>query len=177
MIFVTVGTQGPFDRMVKIVDEWARRQGRSDVFAQIGATNWRPQHIRYVDSLSPEEFTRKCQMARAIVSHAGMGTIISALELGKPILVVPRRADLGEQRTDHQLATARRFLQLGRVAAAFEEHDLMAKLDELGKLASGQRIESRASPELLSAMRCFINQAGPGRRHGADRLRRRARAW
>ena len=36
MIFVTVGTQLAFDRMIKAVDEWAGARGRTDVFAQVG---------------------------------------------------------------------------------------------------------------------------------------------
>jgi hypothetical protein len=33
MIFVTVGTQGQFDRLIRTVDEWAGGHGRTDVFA------------------------------------------------------------------------------------------------------------------------------------------------
>ena len=36
MIFVTVGTDSPFDRLMQVVDEWAAASGRTDVFAQIG---------------------------------------------------------------------------------------------------------------------------------------------
>ncbi len=36
MILVTVGTDGPFDRLIRIVDDWACRNNRSDIFAQIG---------------------------------------------------------------------------------------------------------------------------------------------
>ena len=46
--------------------------------------------------------------AAAIVAHAGMGTILTALETGKRLLVMPRRAALGEHRNDHQLATVSR---------------------------------------------------------------------
>jgi UDP-N-acetylglucosamine transferase subunit ALG13 len=36
-----------------------------------------------------------------------MGTIISAVEYGKRVIVMPRRASYGEHRNDHQLATVR----------------------------------------------------------------------
>lgn len=36
MIFVTVGTQVQFDRLIRTVDEWAGARARSDIFAQIG---------------------------------------------------------------------------------------------------------------------------------------------
>ena len=42
MIFVTVGGQTPFDRLVRTVDNWALQHACSDAFAQIGDTAWRP---------------------------------------------------------------------------------------------------------------------------------------
>ena len=60
-----------------------------------------------------------------------MGTILTALELGKPLLVMPRRAALGEHRNDHQLATVRRFAELGSVEVALDESELALKLDDL----------------------------------------------
>ena len=50
MIFVTVGAQLPFDRLVSVVDEWAGSTGRSDVFGQI-ARGKRPRHFESVDFL------------------------------------------------------------------------------------------------------------------------------
>ena len=157
MIFVTVGTQLAFDRMIQSVDEWAGSRGRGDIFAQVGPAEYKPRHIESRAFISPAECREKMRAATAIVAHAGMGTILSALEMGKPILIVPRRASLGEQRNDHQLATARRFAELGHVTVAFDEHELAARLDELDGIAAGERISPHASPALLAALRGFIN--------------------
>ena len=96
----------PFNRLVRTVDDWALASGRQDVFAQIGATDWQPAHIAWSKFLQPPEFARRFAEAEVVVAHAGMGTILSALQWEKPILVMPRRASLGEQRNEHQLATA-----------------------------------------------------------------------
>src|SRR5262249_19256768 len=110
MIFVTVGVQLPFDRLVRAVDEWAGERRRTDVFAQIGPSDYQPRHIEFSPFVDPPEFRRLVEAADVLVAHAGMGSIITALELGKPLLVMPRRADYGEHRNDHQLATARHML-------------------------------------------------------------------
>jgi UDP-N-acetylglucosamine transferase subunit ALG13 len=158
MIFVTVGTDMPFDRMVRVVDEWAQANQRSDVFAQIGETDWKPNHIAYSKFLQPPEFTKRFSSATTIVSHAGMGTILSALQWEKPILVMPRRASLGEQRNEHQLATARRLSELGKVNVAMDEKELRARLDRLGELRPREKIGAFAGADLIAALRTFIEK-------------------
>src|SRR5688500_7551831 len=87
LIFVTVGAQMPFDRLVRTVDQWAGDRRRSDVFAQIGASDYRPSNIRWERFLEPEEFKQRYAAASVIVAHGGTGSIITALHLGKPILL------------------------------------------------------------------------------------------
>lgn len=156
MIFVTVGAQMSFDRLCRGVDAWAKARGRDDVFAQIGPTDWRPSHIGFARFLDPPAFKARVAEADAVVAHAGMGSIITALELGKPILVMPRRGDLRETRNDHQVATAQRFLAQGRVAVAMTDDDLPAALDRLGALRPADTIGARASDQLIAALRRFI---------------------
>ncbi len=156
MIFVTVGAQMPFDRMVRAVDDWAGARGRRDVFAQIGETDYRPRHFEWTAFIEPEDFRRRVAEAHVLVAHAGMGSILTALEAGKPVLVMPRRGDLRETRNDHQVATAKRFHDLGKVAVAFDEHELPAKLDQLESLSASGRISPWASDRLLGALSSFI---------------------
>jgi len=157
VILVTVGAQMPFDRMTRAVDAWAGERGRSDVFAQIGTTDFVPRHIEWTPFLEPEDFRRRVEAADILVAHAGMGSIISALEAGKPILVMPRRGDLRETRNDHQVATAKRFLEMGRVTVAFDEEELKTKLDTLDSMRGARAISPWASPELIAGIKAFIN--------------------
>lgn len=156
MIFVTVGTDLPFDRMVKVIDDWARRNERQDVFAQIGKGGWKPEYIRFSNFLEPPEFTKFFKSASVIISHAGMGTILSALHYGKPILVMPKRASLGEHRSEHQMATAKRMRELGNVNVAIDEAELRDRLDHLDQLAMPCRIGEAASDTLVAGLRNFI---------------------
>lgn len=160
MIFVTVGAQMPFDRLVRTVDAWAGARGRADVFAQIGPTDRRPDHIEHARFLDPPIFRARVAAASAVVAHAGMGSILTALELGKPIVVMPRRGDLRETRNDHQVATARRLEEMGRVRAAFDENQLTDLLDRIDELTAAGSIRGCASDELLDAVRTFIHGEG-----------------
>ena len=161
MIFVTVGAQMPFDRLVEAVDRWAGQQGgqgRSDVFAQTGDGAYRPRHIEHVRQMEPHAFRAKMIAADFIVAHAGMGSILTALELGKPILVMPRRGDLMETRNDHQVATASKLSAFGRVAVAMDEHELAGRLQQMGQIKPAEQIGPYASPSLLRALRNYIGK-------------------
>jgi UDP-N-acetylglucosamine transferase subunit ALG13 len=160
MIFVTVGAQMTFDRLIRAVDRWAGKRNRRDVLAQIGDGAYEPKHLEWTNFLDPVDFRQCVFESSVIITHAGMGTLLTALEFGRPVLVMPRRADLGETRNDHQFGTARAFASSGRVAVAWDEHELQATLDDLRELAAPRRIASHASFELLSALRRFV-------RHGA----------
>jgi UDP-N-acetylglucosamine transferase subunit ALG13 len=157
VIFVTVGTQLPFDRLIRAVDAWAGRTGRRDVLAQIGPSGLRPQFIEYKSFLAPTEFTRHFAGAELVIAHAGMGSIISAMSQGKPILVMPRCANLHEHRNDHQLATARRFRELGRILVAMDAQELDAQLNHVQSIPAASRIGLYASSELLTAVRAFVS--------------------
>lgn len=161
MIFVTVGTQLPFDRLICAVDDWAGSAPGREVFAQIGPSRKTPRHIAHAQFVSPEECSERMAAADAIVAHAGIGTILTALELGKPVLVMPRQAELGEHRNDHQLATARRFAALGKVDVAFDEIELAARLDELSDGALRARAGHTAPIELLAGLRAFVLGQSP----------------
>jgi len=157
MIFVTVGAQMAFDRLIRAVDDWALRRQRDDVFAQVGPSELKTRQIATTRFIDPQEFRRRVSEARIVIAHAGMGSIITALELGKPILVMPRRGDLRETRNDHQVATARQFERSGRIATAMDEAELMDKLDTLDAMSGAAPVPPQASPQLIAAVRGFLD--------------------
>ncbi len=156
MIFVTVGTQLPFDRLVHAVDRWAERNGRRDVFAQVGPTEAPPAFIEHASFLEPDDVARRFDEATLVIGHAGMGTIISALQRRKPVLVMARKAEFREQRNDHQLATVERFQQRGWIHAAADEHELDQMLERIDELTAADQISAAASPELLQMVQRFV---------------------
>lgn len=108
MIFAIAGTQLPFPRLMGALDEMAGRVGRP-VLAQTADPEFKPHTIKAVDFLRGADFEEAMAEARLIVAHAGIGAIMAAANLRKPIILMPRRGDLGEHRNDHQMATANRF--------------------------------------------------------------------
>lgn len=177
MILVTVGTQLPFDRLVEPVARWARSRGVTDVYFQHGGTTVDLNGFESAAFLSPEQSAKLLDQADVVVAHVGMGTILGCLERGKPIVLLPRKASLGETRNEHQTASARSLEGREGVFIAWEANELDALLDRVDQLKGGKRIGSDASPELIQTTRQFVTRTTGNEQHalpsgGAKRRKR-----
>jgi UDP-N-acetylglucosamine transferase subunit ALG13 len=157
MIFLTVGTQFPFDRLVKAIDDLCERGLiHEPVVAQIGNSEYRPRHFEAVTSLDKSAFDRNFQQASAIIGHAGMGTITMALESSKPLLVMPRRKKYGEVVNDHQVVLAIKFEALGHILLARDETELADKIERLKSFVPRLR---KADPDAVTRrISAFLGQ-------------------
>lgn len=157
VILVTVGTQLAFDRLVKAVDAWVGCNPGERAFAQIGPADFKPAHMESRDFVPPDQANALFREADLIVSHAGMGSILTALKYRKPILIMPRKAGLGEHRNDHQMATAKWLGGKPGVTVAWEAEDISRHLDDRANIKVGEGISEFASPELISNLKNFIH--------------------
>lgn len=158
MIFVTVGTQLPFPRLIDAMDALA---GDLDepVIAQTCAMresdNARWSRLQALSQMPPDVFNARFSEARIVVAHAGIGTILSARRWGKPLVILPRRHARGEHRNDHQLATARQVARIEGIHVAWEAPELGPLIARPDLAASTQR-ESPEHARLLAHLRAFI---------------------
>jgi UDP-N-acetylglucosamine transferase subunit ALG13 len=159
MIFLTVGTVMPFDRLVQAVDE-AVAAGviATPVFAQIGETSLRPRNIEYATVLDKHDFDRKVAEAEYLISHAGMGSITTALERNKRLLVMPRRKQFREHVNDHQVATARKFGALGHVLVAYDAGEMPRRLQEIVSFTPAPRVSQ--ADQVAGRIMQFLEQIG-----------------
>jgi len=155
MIFVTVGTQLPFERLIRAVDEIAPYLKGEKIIAQTNGGNYIAQNIECKSYFTADEFNTIISQSRMIISHAGTGSIISALTHKKPIIIMPRRASLKEHRNEHQLATAKKMEELKFVNVTYNEHQLQ-KLILTGEVKCLQELGDKASDSLISSLKHFI---------------------
>lgn len=127
MIFLTIGTQEPFDRLVRTVDELVAEGAFDDeVVGQVG-NGFKPKHFRSYPIMDKTEFDGYMEESKFVISHAGMGSIITANSLCKPMIVMPRLRKYREHVNDHQLYTACRFEELGVIMTARDKPELKEK--------------------------------------------------
>ncbi len=155
MIFLTVGTQLSFDRMVKEVDEWAEKNPEVEIFAQIADAGYLPKNMEYTDYLDEHRYEKIFNKAEVILAHAAMGSVISSLITSKPVIIYPRKASLGEHRNEHQLATCRKLEQLSGCYVTYEPNELYRTLDGIDLLEGGA-IAPFANDDLLKTIDQFI---------------------
>jgi len=112
LIFVTVGGMRAFERLVKEMDRIA---GELDerVVMQLGSTDYEPKNCDYFRFMTRNDIEEFYAGARVVVCHAGGGSILTALEHNKPLVLVPRMKRYGEVFDDHQLEIAREMESRG----------------------------------------------------------------
>lgn len=112
-IFVTLGTIKPyrFDRMIEKVLELSTPN--DSVVWQTGATDRTDLPGTTHESMSASAFDRELDLADVVVTHAGVGSLLKIIEMGKLPLVAARRADLNEHVDDHQAQALAEFERFG----------------------------------------------------------------
>lgn len=112
MIFVTLGThEQPFDRAVDVVGELETTG--EEMLIQHGSTPARQDmhNAEWVKYLEWDALTASMRHAEVVVTHAGVGSAVTAIRAGKKPIMVPRLARFGEHVDDHQLELAQRLAE------------------------------------------------------------------
>lgn len=160
MILVTVGTQLPFDRLIAAVDDLAPSLDQP-VLAQIGKSDYRPRNIKVERFIAADRFYRLVEEASLIISHAGIGTVLTAQRMGKPVILFPRLAANREHRNDHQLATVNALRGRPGIYVAVDVDELKSLARTA--LAPPTEIGARPSREALNvAIAAFIGTCVKG---------------
>lgn len=119
MIFVTLGTQDkPFKRLIKAVEKQIMLGNiKEEVIVQAGCTNYKTklENIKIVQYMSIEEFNKNLEKAKIVITHAGAGTIIQALEKNKKVIAAARKKVYGEHVNNHQEQILDNFSNSGYV--------------------------------------------------------------
>lgn len=153
-MFLTAGTQLPFDRMLEWLDQILMQSPEYcvEVKAQAIKGVYQPSNYTVEEFLNTHDFGSAFRDSDFVISHAGMGNIITAIELNVPIIVVPRIAKFKEHRNDHQLDTLKKFAQLSLVYPAYNYTDFERACSELMSGRRGTHEEYENSDSRIALM-------------------------
>jgi UDP-N-acetylglucosamine transferase subunit ALG13 len=136
-----------------------------DVIAQIGYGNYHPKSLRFINYCSPREFINIVVESRVVITHAGIGTIGQALKFAKPVIVVPRKAELGECSDNHQWTTAKQLEKEGKILVAYEISELSQKLKEVKNLVL---IPTNSGEKVIQTVEAFLKKLEAKEHRGSN---------
>ena len=130
LIFVCVGSRNyQFNRLfIKLDQLWEEGVIKEEIFAQIGASTYKPKHYMYKDFISQEEYQEKINKANIVISHGASGSIMKALNAKKKVIAVTRLKKYGEHIDDHQIQINEAFEANKYVLAVYNMEDLGAAI-------------------------------------------------
>lgn len=105
MILLIVGTQKfQFNRLLMTIDKLIDEKKITErVVAQVGNSDYKPVNYEFQDFFDSNKFDLLMDEATLIITHGGVGSIVSALKKDKKVIVVPRLKKYNEHIDDHQL--------------------------------------------------------------------------
>lgn len=133
MILVMLGTQkNDFSRLLKEVENCIN-EGiiKEEVIVQAGSTKYKTDKMKIFDLISREELDRKKEDASFIITHGGVGSIVSALKMNKKIIAVPRLKKYKEHVNDHQKQIVENFVNQGYIKGVFDINELKDAIQSL----------------------------------------------
>ena len=163
MIVVTVGTnEARFDRLLEAVAPLAAQE---ELYVQHGPSPVRPEGATCVDYLSFDELLEWMRGARVVVTHAGVGSVMSALSVGQLPVVLPRLERYGEAVDDHQVPFGVRLQDAGLVEFVEDADRLRAAVVGRGR---AEAVEIAVNDRLVADLRTFLDSVTrPARPGGA----------
>ena len=117
MILVMLGTQNnSFHRLLEEIDNLIKKGIISDeVIVQAGYTKYESNNMKIFSLISQEELEKLIEKANLIITHGGVGSIITSLKKGKKVIAVPRLHEYQEHVNNHQKEIIETFDKKGYI--------------------------------------------------------------
>lgn len=133
MIFVTLGTQDKaFTRLLDAIEnQILNGQIEEEVIVQAGYTKYESKHMKIYKLISSKEFNSLMKRCDLLLTHAGVGSIMTGLQHHKTVIAAARLKEYNEHTNNHQLDILKEFTKQGYILA-LEDFN---RLDEVLKKA------------------------------------------
>ena len=129
MILVTLGTQDKsFVRLLQAIDKEIEKGNIKDkVLVQAGYTKYKSKNMEIFKSVSSDRLEELMEEASLIITHGGVGSILTALKHHKKVIATPRLSKYNEHTNDHQKQIIEEFGRLGYILPLKD----LTKLDKI----------------------------------------------
>lgn len=132
MILVLLGTQNnSFYRLLEEIDKLIE-EGiiKEKVIVQAGHTKYKSDKMEIFDLISKTDLEKYQDEADLIITHGGVGSIMTSIERGKKVIAVPRLHKYDEHVNDHQKEIVQLFNKKGCIIGIGEVEALRNAIKE-----------------------------------------------
>jgi UDP-N-acetylglucosamine transferase subunit ALG13 len=121
---VLMGTQP--QKFTRLLEYLNAVKFKEELVVQSGHTKIDGRKYNVKKFVAQDEFNKLVMGAKYVITHGGVGSIMTALCHGKPVIVVPRERQYGEHVNDHQLEIAtqlvsEKYVLMARSKAEFKK--------------------------------------------------------
>ena len=115
MILVTLGTQDKeFKRLLDIIEDAIENDIiKEEVVVQAGSTKYDSKNMKIFDVIPMNEIDKLMKKCDILITHGGVGSIITGLKNNKKIIAMARLKIYKESANDHQLQIIDNFSKEG----------------------------------------------------------------
>ncbi len=118
MIFVTLGTQDrKFDRLLAAIEKQIENKViTEEVIVQAGcSSNFKSKYMKIFDLIPMDEFDKLISKCNILITHGGVGSIITGIKNNKKVIAAARLKEYGEHQNNHQLQIIENFAREGYI--------------------------------------------------------------
>lgn len=118
MIFVTLGTQDrKFTRLLEAIQKQIDNKIiKEEVVVQAGVTcDFKSKDMKIFDLIPMDEFDEYIKRCDILITHGGVGSIITGLKNKKRVIAAARLKEHGEHQNNHQLQIIENFSREGYI--------------------------------------------------------------
>ena len=133
MILVLLGTQNnSFHRLLEEIEKLIDKNIiKEEVIVQAGYTKYESNKMKIFKLISKEKLEEYQDEANIIITHGGVGSIISSVEKGKKVIAVPRLHEYEEHVNNHQKEIVEMFDKKGYIIGIKDVKELENALNKI----------------------------------------------
>ena len=157
-IFVTLGTQDKiFNRLLDDVSMYLiKSKSNDEVIVQAGFTKYKNDKMKIYDLLDKDEFDKYIKDCDLLITHGGVGSILTGIKNNKKVIACPRLAKYKEHINDHQVQIVEKFSQAGYILSYNDGDDLNKVIKESKKFIPNKYVSN--TDNMVNIIENFIDK-------------------
>ena len=158
MILVTLGTQDKsFKRLLEAIDKHVELGNIKDkIVVQAGCTKYESKNMEIFDLIPMEKFDDLIKSCDLLITHGGVGSIITGLKNNKTVIAAARLEKYKEHTNDHQLQIIENFSNDGYILG-LDNFDELDKVLEKAKTFKPKKYVSNTD-KMIKIIEDFIDR-------------------